>query len=339
MISIIKENDELWKRFTRGEEYAPLLVDGYDRFPHYASKERDILEPSVSKLLLDHGFKFKYPNDHPFAVCLTHDIDSIYTSAKSKAYSSLVSLKSRNTDDFFTKVRQLRSRKLPLHNFQEIMALEERYGARSSFYFLALAPGDKDYTYNIQDVKEELKEIVNAGWEVGLHGGHRAFCEPQALEAEKKRLESALGRSVIGYRNHFLRFQVPETWHHLSRAGFKYDATLGYADCVGFRNGMCHPFKPYDLRTGQEIDILEIPLTIMDCTLDQYMRLDDERAWDLTRNLIDTVEKYNGVITILWHNTYMQGKKLKFYEKILKYCHEKRAWMTSGEEIAKAMIQ
>jgi peptidoglycan/xylan/chitin deacetylase (PgdA/CDA1 family) len=339
MIDIIRENEELWKRFTREEEYVPFLLDRYDRFPHYASKERNILEPSVSEYLLNRGYKFEYPDDRPFAVCLTHDIDAIYTSARSKVCSSLVSLKTGDTDGFLTKTRQLQSKKHPLHNFQDIMALEEKFGARSSFYFLALTPGDKDYTYNIQDVKEELKTIVDAGWEVGLHGGHRAFCEPQALEAEKKRLESALGRSVIGYRNHYLRFQAPETWNHLARAGFKYDATLGYADCVGFRNGMCHPFKPYDLRTDQEIDILEIPLTVMDCTLDQYMRLDDKRAWEITRSLIDTVEKNHGVITILWHNTYMHEQKLKFYEKILQYCNEKGAWMTSGENITDAVMR
>jgi len=55
----------------------------------------------------------------------------------------------------------------------------------------------------------------------------------------------------------------------------------------------------------------------------------------LAKMLIDTVEKYNGVITILWHNTYMFDENLKFYKKILKYCYEKDAWMTSGEELWK----
>ena len=32
---------------------------------------------------------------------------------------------------------------------------------------------------------------------------------------------------------------------------------------------------------------------------------------------------------------YMVDESLKFYEKILKYCYEKGAWMTSGEEIWK----
>jgi len=63
------------------------------------------------------------------------------------------------------------------------------------------------------------------------------------------------------------------------------------------------------------------------------MKLNVGEAWKVTKRLIDTVERYNGVITILWHNTYMFGNMLKFYEKILKYSHEKEAWMTSGEEI------
>ena len=119
-------------------------------------------------------------------------------------------------------------------------------------------------------------------------------------------------------------FKVPDTWELLSRAGFKYDTTFAYADCVGFRNGMCHPFKPFNLNTNKEIDILEIPLTIMDATIFLHMNIDQKRAWDLTKQLIDTVEQYNGVITILFHNdTYKLEENLKFYEKLLKYCSEK----------------
>ena len=132
-----------------------------------------------------------------------------------------------------------------------------------------------------------------------------------------------------------MKFKVPDTWELLSEAGFKYDTTFGYADCVGFRNGMCHPFKPFNLNTNKEIDILEISLTIMDCTLFDYMKQDMKGAWEVTKLLIDIVERYNGVITILWHNTYMIGENLKIYEKILEYCYEKGAWMTSGEEIEK----
>jgi hypothetical protein len=38
-------------------------------------------------------------------------------------------------------------------------------------------------------------------------------------------LESVLEKEVVGFRNHFLRFRIPDTWELLSKAGFKYDTT------------------------------------------------------------------------------------------------------------------
>jgi peptidoglycan/xylan/chitin deacetylase (PgdA/CDA1 family) len=222
----------------------------------------------------------------------------------------------------------------PYWNFHKIMELEEKYDATSSFYFLAHEPEEQDYRYSLETIKDDIRYIDARGWEVGLHGSHESYNNYDDLLKRKEKLESILGKPVIGYRNHYLRFKTPDTWELLSKAGFKYDTTFGYNDCAGFRNGMCHPFKPFNLNTGKEIGIIEIPLTIMDGTLlGDYMRLDFEAAWNLVEELIDKVEQCRGVITILWHNHYMQGEKLNFYERILKYCYEKDAWMTSGRQI------
>lgn len=335
MHDILRQDQEIWHRFTCAEEYGKTFRDSYDRFPYYMSSHREPFEPRVSQYLVEQGYHPEYPDGQPFAVCLTHDIDAVYRPAFRKGYAVLSSLGNGNLTEALANAGQLRSKRLPWCNFREIMALEEKYDARSSFYFLALAPGDQDYTYDVRDLEGEIGTIADAGWEVGLHGGHRAYCDPQALAAEKRRLESVLGRQVVGYRNHYLRFRVPETWEHLNRAGFKYDTTFGHADCVGFRNGMCHPFRPFNLDAGREIEILEIPLAIMDTTLDRYMRLDAGKAWEVTRRLIDATERCHGVITILWHNTYMEGERLKMYEKVLRYCREKGAWMSDGERIAR----
>ncbi|WP_265580809.1 polysaccharide deacetylase family protein [Methanofollis aquaemaris] len=210
------------------------------------------------------------------------------------------------------------------------MDLEECYGGSSTFFFLALEDGDPDHAFNIEDLEGEIGTIINRGWEVGLHGGHDAYNNPEKIREEKKRLEDVLGRPPVGYRNHYLRFRVPETWEYIREAGFKYDTTFGYADCIGFRNGMCHPFIPYNLSKNQSIDLLEIPLAIMDCTFDLYMKLDASQAWEITKQVIDTVEQCHGVMTILWHNTYMRGEQLRMYHKILDYCSGKDAWLTNG---------
>ena len=336
LIEVLKQNKELWDLFTRKEEYNPLFLDQYSRFPYYLSKRRNILEPEVSKFLIENGLKVEYSEGKKFAVWLTHDIDFVYLSKLSIIFNAAKSLKERQIRSAFKMLfNNINKKWNPWWNFKDIMALEEKYDAKSSFYFLTLSEESQDFNFRIEDLEYEIGNIADKGWEVGLHGGHNAYNNLDEIKEKKQRLEKILGKKVIGYRNHYLRFKVPDTWELLSKAGFKYDTTFGYADCVGFRNGMCHPFKPFNLVTNEEIDILEIPLTIMDCTLFDYMKLDIEGAWDVTKKLIDTVEKHNGVITILWHNTYMVGENLKFYEKMLKYCYEKEAWMTSGEEIRK----
>ena len=334
MIEVLKQNKELWDLFTRREEYSPLLLDQYNRFPYYLSKHRNIFEPEVSKFLIENGLKVEYPEGKQFAVCLTHDIDGVYLPKVNVIYNATKSLIRHQIKSAFKMLFNNISKKWnPRWNFKDIMALEEEYDAKSSFYFLVLDKGDMDFNFKIEDLEHEIGNIADNGWEVGLHGGHEAYNNLDEIKEKRKRLEKILGKKVIGYRNHYLRFKVPDTWELVSKAGFKYDTTFGYADCVGFRNGMCHPFKPFNLDTNMEIDILEIPLTIMDGTLFDYMKLGMEGAWEVTKTLIDIVEKYNGVITILWHNDYMIDDKLKLYEKILKYCYEKGAWMTSGEEI------
>jgi len=335
MIKLLQENPALWDLFTRKEEYSATVLDQYRRFAFSQSQHRDVTHPAVSEYLIDHGWNVHYPDNRPFAVCLTHDIDAVRYNIWHWPYETAMALRRGRMGSALRVFSHRLSKKInPIWNFESIMDLEAKYGAKSSFYFLALEKGEDDFSYPIESLRDEIRNIMDRGCEVGLHGGHRAAADGEALRREKDRLEKVLDREAAGCRNHYLRFTVPATWTLLAEAGFTYDTTFGYADCAGFRNGMCHPFRPYDLSHGRPIDILEIPLVIMDCTLDAYMRLDLEQSWALTRNLIDTVEKYRGVITILWHNTYMLDEKLDFYEKMLDYCRGKNAWMTTGAEIA-----
>jgi peptidoglycan/xylan/chitin deacetylase (PgdA/CDA1 family) len=338
----LKQKQELWDLFTKREEYAPEQLDNYDRFTYAFSRYKNILEPKVSKFLVENGLNLKveYPENKKFAVCLTHDVDEIYPPLSHTLLSSLHYMKNLDfnglKDQLFWKIKG--KEYSPYWNFKEIMNFEEKYGAKSSFYFLATDKDIRRFRYNIEDLENELGSIVDNGWEVGLHGGYYAYDNLEEMNKEKKRLEKVLGNEVFGYRNHYLRFKVPDTWELLAKAGFKYDTTFGYDNVVGFRNGMCHLFKPFNLNSDKEIDILEIPLIIMDGALFGYSNSFEE-AWETAKRLIDTVEKYNGVITLLWHsndfNCAFKDSWVKFYIKILEYCYEKNAWMTSAEEIYK----
>jgi len=332
----LKQKKELWDLYTKEEEYNPFIPDKHERFRYYLSRHRNIFEPQVSKFFIENGCKVSYPENKKFAVCLTHDIDVLYLPKLTSIFESYKSFLKGQIITSLNQFKPLINKKYnPWWNIKKIIEIEERYNAKSSFYFLTLEKNEIDFNFTIDELEPEITYIYDNGCEVGLHGGFGEYNNADKIVEKRKRLEKILGKKVVGYRNHYIKFKTPDTWEILSKAGFLYDTTFGYADCVGFRNGMCHPFKPYNLKTEKEIDILEIPLVIMDCTLFEYMHLEIDEAWKTIKMLIDTVERYYGVITILWHNTYMIDKKYELYEKILSYCVKRNAWLTTCHNVAK----
>lgn len=326
----LRTNEYLWDYFTKKEEYpdqSPVL-DKYGRFLSSSSRYKNSLDPAVSRFLMEQGYSASYQDGRRFALCLTHDIDQIVSNTVSGGIRVL-----RIPSSPARMVTSIGKKAMPRNNFGKIMDIEEKYGGRSSFFFLAPDASERNPPYSFEELKNEMDEIITRGWEIGLHGGLDAFNDASKMKAEKERLEKAVGRKVSGYRNHFLRMSIPDTWKKLSEVGFKYDTTFGYPDGFGFRNGMCHPFEPVDLTTGERIGLLEIPLAVMDRTIRSYQKKNPSDSFSSIKELIDVTEKHGGVLTILWHNTFMSGGMLKLFEKILAYSREKNAWITSADDI------
>ncbi|MTI83712.1 MAG: hypothetical protein FH756_07365 [Firmicutes bacterium] len=336
----IKQNGHLWEYFTKAEEYRSSKLDKHGRFNYSMSCHKDVLEPRISKFLIKSNLNLNYPMGKKFAICLSHDVDDIYPTG----IHSLLSI-----GHYFRKLdfeaitehigwRYFGKKTSPFMNFEEIINLEEQYGAKSTFFFLASKTDPIRPRYDVKDIKSELLYIIKKGWEIGLHGSYYAYNDLEQIKREKEKLESVVLQTVKGYRSHYLRFDTPFTWNLLAKAGFNYDTTFGYSDMVGFRNGMCHPFEPFDLEKEINIDILEIPLIIMDGAL--FKNVDSlKEAWVTVKKILDSVKDCSGVVTILWHNQsfacpYKEEWK-EMYEKILQYGYQKNAWMTSGWEIYK----
>jgi len=304
----------------------------HGRFPYWASRERDIFRPSVSEYLYERGIiKPEYPDGCEFAVCVTHDIDNVFKPVSSKLFEGFIALKHGHEKVVKKKeLLSLHNRKSPYFNFDQILSLEKKYDVQSTWFFQALIPGEPEFRYFLSDVESVFGDILDAEGEIGLHGGFETAYNLDQLICEKNRLEKALGQKVMGYRSHFLKFVVPETWENLAKAGFYYDSTLGYADCAGFRSGMCHPYRPVNLKTGNEINIIELPQHIMEMSIfNNYMRLDFDMGWKLVQQIIDQVHGCKGILVINWHNTsYLEGSiERKFIDKVIGYCKMKNAWM------------
>ena len=181
---------------------------------HFKSDARlfGIKEPIV-KPLYEYGncrpkTGIEYPQNKKFAVVLTHDVDRVYPSWK---YRCLISAKLLSSLRMKKSLHIFAKKENPYETFRKIIALEERYEAKSSFYFLTSDRDIGKVRYRIDDLTEEIRYIRDKNWEVGLHGGYYSYGSAEEIKKEKERLERVLGTRVIGYRNHYLRFNIPNT--------------------------------------------------------------------------------------------------------------------------------
>lgn len=295
------------------------------------------------------GYKRKkWWGDKDFAACLTHDVDRIQ---KYKNINNVIRcsgnllLKQKKPvkaiDNFFNYYRGYE--KDPYYTFGYIMNLEKTYGFKSSFYFMTGGTSEVDNFYDMQDkkVKELIEKIEDAGFEVGYHGSYNSYDNADMLKNEKEKLDGIVDNKPYGCRQHYLRFQAPYTWRNQEKAGLLYDSTLSFAEAEGFRCGTCFPFKPYDLLENRVLDIWEIPLIVMEGSLQDpaYRAYTPKQGLEKTKNLIDVIKAHKGVFTMLYHNSSFDSfdKALDgwrdTYEETMNYLYINNCLGTSGRQI------
>jgi len=324
--------ESIWDLYTSKREYDFAIKDKFDRSLINYTRDGKMHIPTVSNYLVEKGFKPKYPNNKKFATCISHDIDNLFKG--SNKVQLLKSIVKGNFKKIKKELNQNFKREIDEgFDLKNIKGINEKFGVKSSYYFLSVEEDDKDdFNYAIKEIEHYFADLKSSGNEVGLHGSRKAYNSVQKLEIEKGGLEK-FASNIRGYRNHFLKFEIPTTWNVLAEAGIKYDTTFGAASCPGFRNGMCFPFQPFDLNTGKWIDIYEIPLIAMDVSFFRYLGLDYKTAFELFKLLVNKVIECNGVFTFLWHNNYVQGDMKAFYEKCLQYLSDMDTWFATGDEV------
>jgi|SaaInlStandDraft_3_1057020.scaffolds.fasta_scaffold00344_22 hypothetical protein len=297
--------------------------------------------PFLSIKLQDEGkLNIRYPEWKKACVVLTHDIDLPVHSLLNLIKLLFKDFKKKYYKNAYYRILWFFNKQKDLwRNFNYIMDLEEKYSAKSSFYFMSTR--DTHKLYNIEKFENDIKNISNRWFEIWLHWGYdNSWKDLNILMEEKQRLEKCLWKKIIWIRQHYLRYDHNKTLVNDKKAWFLYDTTLGYNDYIWFRNGMWHIFNPIDLNTWKLIKwFYEIPLVIMDCTLWNYMKLDFNEAWQEVKSILDKVISIWWTVSILWHNDQFDDtfhpRSWELYEKILIYLKNNNVWMTSGEECLK----
>lgn len=202
----------------------------------------------------------------------------------------------------------------PYVDLHWIMSENERAGHAVVFYFLAGRTDPRfDGVYDICStaVVSLLRRVHERGHEIGLHYSYGTLDDAEAVAAERLQLEAACADAGFaiqrpGGRAHFLRFNALRSPAALEAAGLAYDTTLGYADVVGFRCGVCYPFPAFDLVARRRLSLVERPLVAMEASLfrEEYMGVGDRwSALDQLLSLKQTCRWAGGDFVLLWHNS------------------------------------
>jgi hypothetical protein len=184
--------------------------------------------------------------------------------------------------------------------------------------------------YEIREVKGRVRSLIAQGYEIGVHGID-AWCSLEGGNRELQQVLSTTGEDHAGIRMHWLYYDK-NTAALLERAGFRYDASLGYNDAVGFRNGTLQVFKPLNVN-----DLLELPLAVQDTALfyPRRLNLTVRDASKLCKMLLGLAERYGGVLTLSWHDRSLEPERLwgDFYVDLLGELRARHAWVGSAYQI------
>ena len=328
--SVESSNLDQYGRVTLGSTIVHRR--GYLRIPvvdYYAR----IIERILFEIATARGVpllqKWPIPGPYHFCLCLSHDVDYLAPNPMDLALSILFDvsevkirrmvgrtvlalfyavsgLMTRNRDLLALvpqALHRLFRKHEPFWRLDEIRKWETQLGIRSSFFFLHnQSRMDSNYNLKSKIVSNAIRQLSSEGFEVCLHADFGAS-DAEKLKVRRKAIEDASGSEVIGVRAHYLRIFYPETFRLYAKAGLAYDSSVMFPEEVGFRSSTCAPWKVFDIDEQKTLPVLEIPLVIMDRSLERRMNLSPAAASKLCSALIDQVADLHGVLTIDWHNS------------------------------------
>jgi len=213
-----------------------------------------------------------------------------------------------------------------------IMDVNEAEGNSVQYNFIAKKDGgllDINGCYSLGEsvAVRVIGDIISRGHSIGLHCSYYSPYDVDAVSQELGNLQAVISHNNLDFvvsscRCHYLRWDGKITPRVLDAAGLKFDSTLGYADSVGFRAGTCYEYTMYDLAGRRSLDLIESPLLVMDTSLfdKSYLGLGyGDRAVELIEVIKNTVRRYSGDFTILWHNSNLvEQNARRVYRKAIR---------------------
>jgi hypothetical protein len=324
---------------TRYEEYLSFIPDKFGRFKasdsiSTAGKFLDIPVVNIWADLLKDHIRLVYPtmrfHEKKFRYTPTIDIDHAFAYKQHAFIRTLGgygrSLMLWDLKKVIQRTQVLLSKsKDPYDQYDYIRDVHTRFGLKP-YYFILFANNGKDdnnVTLSGKTFRRLLLGLDDSGT-VGIHPSLTSGKHSENLKSEINGLSEIIGHKIVISRQHFLKVSFPWTFRELIKLGITDDYSLGYASNAGFRAGIADPFPFFDLVSNCTEKLINHPVSLMDVTLKDYLKISPDEASVLSRSFIDTIKAVDGEFVSIWHNeSFDESGRWKgwqtVYEDILSY--------------------
>ena len=328
------------------ERKRPQYTDKLGRYigtESFSYKNKCILVPVVD-ILVNMIFEKLDINKREFynfpKLCVTHDID-FFRQPQFRAAARNIIKEKRVKQGIRRLIDSLLNRN-PF-DLDNLLEKELQLGLKPICFLLNTVQKEETRGgYNLSHLKRETKIVRGKairGVEFGIHYS-TDYLENQNV-GNYKEIEKITEKQANFGRAHYLVFDLDRSFQIYEKNGVHIDFTGGYRDCIGFRFGTSLPFHPYDFRKGKAYTLWIVPLILMDGT---WISIEEDIKSDIRKKqvlgeILQQIEKTNGMFTILWHNTSFAydvwSKYQKWYWDIIQTLKEKNYKMVNTENILK----
>jgi hypothetical protein len=302
---------------SRHEEYYDYTPDKHGRYPATESilfknnwLRRPIVDEWIAALgkLLSEKYGIKvYPP--PFSFIPSYDIDI--------AFSYLHKGRRRTIGGFFRDLLKgdidaimersavARGRQQdPYDSFDMMAHWHKEFGYNPRFFVLASLQ-TTDFDKNIHPSHPHMRKLVkqmDEQGEVGMHPSYYTDKFPEYWHNERAALKDILDKNINISRQHYIRLQIPETYHFLEQNGIKDDYSMGYGSHLGFRAGTGAAFNFYHLPEEKAKYIRIHPFCFMDTTARFEEKMNCQQAFSVLEEMKKLLQRCNSQLITIFHN-------------------------------------
>lgn len=301
---------------SRYEEYLENEKDEHGRFTWKSSciskanlLEIPFIDQWVNKIaqFIQSRSQINVSPHFKYEVQPSMDIDSVYAYSGRSVFRNLGAIAQNLLKFNFKEIQSRLSVILfrnpdPNDNFK---LQEEILGNRKMRYFVQVSDyGQYDKNIDVKHTgfKAILVKLLTSNHIIGLHPGYSSFKSSSTVLLEKLRLENAIESKITISRQHFLRFELPQSYRILIEHHFQEDHSMGYSEVPGFRAGTACPFNWFDLEKNRSTTLKIVPFCCMDVAFKQFLKLNPAQTVAHVIKIKEKLKTIDVPFVFVFHN-------------------------------------